>query len=153
MRFPRRRLLRVSLRWQQQESFDAGRELFVTCVLQKPEYRDTPICDRLVVYDKPEDALGTLTDGDVNVRYVRMVMVATNQQLRRVLEPGQELCHPDAAPYLRAHLTCPLYYLRWEETKHGLNMEIVPPLPQSGTRQAMIGILRPADATTPWWGE
>ena len=115
----------------------------MTCGLQKPKYRDIPIWGKLVVYDKPEDAVGALMDDEVKGRYVRLVKVATNQELRRLLEPGQELCRPDAALYLRVDVTCPLYFLRWEETEPEFVMEIVPLLPQSGTRQTMIDILNP----------
>ncbi|CAM9986620.1 unnamed protein product [Pylaiella littoralis] len=55
-----------------------------------------------------------------------------------MLEAGVELCGAQAALYLRVDLTCPIYWVRWENRKSKANLDIVSDIPRRGTRSVVL---------------
>ena len=95
-----------------------------------------------MVYGTPSEAINSLSD-DEREEHIRLILVAGTRQLRAMLEPGREVCHHQAALYLRVSETCPLYYLAWERgSAETSEMSIVSRVPQRGKRKAMFDSLK-----------
>ena len=101
---------------------------------------DLPAWGNLEVFNSRGDALRSLSAEDQNEQCVRLLHVANNVQLKRMLLPGKEVCQPGAELYLRVAAACPLYYMRWTEDAEKANIEFTSNVSQRGSRS---DILRP----------
>ena len=104
----------------------------------KPGSSDVPLWGTLVVCRSHLEAWHTLSDDDKASQRVRMVRVADNKQLCKLIEPGVELCGPHAELYLRVAPTCPAYYAMWDSDASTAHMEVASKLPNSGSRQGLL---------------
>eukprot|EP00904_Undaria_pinnatifida_P005462 jgi/Undpi1/2045/HiC_scaffold_12.g05431.m1 len=75
-----------------------------------PGSSDVALWGTLVVYRSRLEAWKSLSDDDKEGQYVRLVKVAINKQLSKLLVPGKELGGPTAELFLRVAPTCPAYY-------------------------------------------
>ena len=103
---------------------------------------DLPAWGDFVVFNSRSDAFRSLSPDERRKRYVRLLHVANNQQLKGMLSPGKEECEPGAELYLRVGATCPLFYTRWAEQADDAHMELKTDVPQHGSR---ADLLRPFD--------
>ena len=70
---------------------------------------DLPAWGVLQVFNSRVDAFRSLTSEEQEDKSIRLLHVATNTQLKRMLQNGKEVCPPGAELYLRVAPTCPLY--------------------------------------------
>lgn len=103
---------------------------------------DIPIWGELVVYDTPQDAVASLSDSEIKDQLVRLIYLASNHQLRQMLEPGKELCHEQSALYMRVAKCSPLHCMPWETETEKADVDIVRFIPRTGTRSTMLEIVR-----------
>lgn len=73
-----------------------------------------------------------------DARRLRLLRIATNRQLKLMLDQSRETCRPEAALYLRISTTCPLYYAAWDEDEDDADVEIVSAIPQRGSRNDLL---------------
>lgn len=107
-----------------------------------PVVYDIPIWGELVVYDTPQDALASLSHNELENQLVRLIYIASNHQLRQMLEPGKELCHDKSALYLRVGESNPFYCMSWETDLNKADMDIICFIPRSATLSAMLETVR-----------
>ena len=69
---------------------------------------------------------------------MRLLHVANNQQVKRILLPGKEVCGPGAELYLHLANTCPLFYTRWAKEADDAHFELTCGIPQSGSRADLL---------------
>lgn len=114
-------------------------------------YGDIPLWGSLEVHDSPYDAKDTLSKGELADQAFRLVLVATNRQLRCMLDPQKETCCSEAALYMRVAATCPFYWLGWDTiiADDSDAFEIVSNIPREGTRTSLLDAVRgSADGAT-----
>ena len=70
--------------------------------------------------------------------FVRLVMLADNKRLRKLLDPETEVCGPRICLFMRVSPMCPVYYARWHKNRDETNMEIVDELPWSASRETIL---------------
>ena len=122
-----------------QGDFDSGaQELFARRRNKNADKSDIAVWGQLIVYDSDNAALSSLNTEDVDEKNVRLLKVANNNQLRIMLEPGKEMCHPNAALFLRVASTCPLYWMKWYDEKEEADLDILCDIPQRGTRTKLL---------------
>ena len=107
---------------------------------------DLPAWGNLEVFNSRGDALRSLTVEEQDEQCIRLLHVANNVQLRRMLLPGKEVCQPGAELYLRVAATCPLYYMHWTEDAEKANIEITSQVPQRGSRSDILRLFSQAGA-------
>lgn len=111
-----------------------------------PELKDIPVWGNLIVYRSPDDAQRALTTDDVDERYVRLIRVAGNAQLRLMLdESGGEWCGVDAALYVQVDPRCPVYWMRWSDRESEADLDIVCDVPRRGDWWTVLCGLTPND--------
>ncbi|CAN0048050.1 unnamed protein product, partial [Sphacelaria rigidula] len=86
----------------------------------------------------PREAVDSMPQEILHQQCIRLVLVASNRQLRRLVEPGREVCHPEAALYLEVSDTCPFYHLEWDTGGEGVVMGITSKIPHNGPRDSYI---------------
>ena len=100
---------------------------------------DLPAWGQLEVFNSRPEAFRSLSVGEREDQYVRLLHVANNVQLKRMLVPGKEVYGPGAELYLRVAPTCPLYYMRWTDDVNQAIIEFTSKVPQSGSRAEVLG--------------
>ncbi|CAM9558387.1 unnamed protein product, partial [Sphacelaria rigidula] len=86
---------------------------------QKIVYPEIPLWGKYRVYNTPREAMYSIPQEILHQQCTRMVLVASNRQLGRLVEPGREACQPEAALYLKIADTCPFYHLEWDTGGEG----------------------------------
>lgn len=99
---------------------------------------DLPAWGQLEVFNSRPDAFRSISIDERQDQHVRLLHVANNVQLKRMLLPGREICGPGAELYLRVAPTCPLYYTRWTTEVDQATIEFTPKVPQSGSRAEVL---------------
>ncbi|CAN0060389.1 unnamed protein product, partial [Choristocarpus tenellus] len=99
---------------------------------------DLPAWGDLVVCNSRSEAFRSISLEDREKQCIRLLHVANNRQLKRMLSPGMEVCGPRAELYLRVAATCPLYYMRWTKKGDNANIEFSSKVPQSGSRDQVL---------------
>ncbi|CAB1109996.1 unnamed protein product [Ectocarpus sp. CCAP 1310/34] len=100
---------------------------------------DLPAWGQLEVFNSRPEAFRSLSVDEREDQRVRLLHVANNVQLKRMLVPGKEVCGPGAELYLRVAPTCPLYYMRWTNDVKQATVEFTSKVPQSGSRAEVLG--------------
>ncbi|CAB1104236.1 unnamed protein product [Ectocarpus sp. CCAP 1310/34] len=100
---------------------------------------DLPAWGQLEVFNSRPEAFRSLSLDEREDQRVRLLHVANNVQLKRMLVPGKEGCGPGAELYLRVAPTCPLYYMRWTNDVKQATVEFTSKVPQSGSRAEVLG--------------
>ncbi|CAB1111525.1 unnamed protein product [Ectocarpus sp. CCAP 1310/34] len=102
---------------------------------------------QLEVFNSRPEAFHSLSVDKRQDQRVRLLHVANNVQLKRMLVPGKEVCGPGAELYLRVAPTCPLYYTRWTNDVKQATVEFTSKVPQSGSRAEFSQVEEKAFAT------
>jgi len=118
--------------------------LMVKRFRRRSDKKDIPFFGDFVVYDSPELALPSIDSDSVALQNVRLVQVATNRQLRLMLETDTELCRPNSALYLRVSKMCPLFWVDWSDDKEKADLDILSEIPQTGARESVLKKLKPS---------
>ncbi|CAN0243134.1 unnamed protein product, partial [Ectocarpus sp. 4 AP-2014] len=86
-------------------------------IAYKVDTHDIPIWGKVVVYHSTQQALASLNieDGSTDLEFVRLVVVADNDLLKRMCSKHEIVRSPDAALYLQIAPTCPAYYASCEQ--------------------------------------
>ncbi|CAM9899114.1 unnamed protein product, partial [Choristocarpus tenellus] len=66
---------------------------------------DLPAWGDLEVCNSRSEAFSSISPEDQEEQYIRLLHVANNRQLKRMLSPGMEVCGPGAELYLRVAAT------------------------------------------------
>lgn len=101
-------------------------------------YAGIPLRERLIGYDLANNVLVSIADDERDRRFIWLVEVPNNQQLRQILDPEHELCEPKAALYMYSDLMCPLYWLVRKDNG-GIDIHIVSQGPPRASRAKMFG--------------
>ncbi|CAM9163771.1 unnamed protein product [Scytosiphon promiscuus] len=107
---------------------------------------DLPAWGSLEVFNTRADAFGSLSVEERQDRCIRLLRVANNFQLKRMLIPGAEECAPSAELYLRVAATCPLYHMRWTKDVDRANIKFTSKVPRGGSRADVLLPFSPAGA-------
>lgn len=107
---------------------------------------DIPVWGRFEIYESRAAALATVQEEDKVYGRCRVLHVANNEQLRRLLLVGTEVCSSKAELYLLVDPTCPIYWAmgQAESSDYSNQMEITSRLPIRGTRDSMLSVLAPS---------
>ncbi|CAM9286968.1 unnamed protein product, partial [Sphacelaria rigidula] len=86
----------------ERSTFNQENELFLITKpgQQKIVYPEIPLWGKYRVYTTPREAVYSIPQEILDQQCTRMVLIASNRQIRRLVEPGREACQPEAALYL-----------------------------------------------------
>ncbi|CAN0009636.1 unnamed protein product [Sphacelaria rigidula] len=101
-------------------------------------YPEMPLWGKYRVYNTPREAVDSIPQEILDQQCIRLVLVASNRQLRRLVKSGREACQPDAALYLEVSNTCPFYQLEWDTGWEGVVMGIRSKIPHNGPKDSYI---------------
>ena len=110
---------------------------------ERVSYPDIQIWGKPIVYDTPAEAVRGLSTLDKKERRIRLIRIATNEQLHMMLDRRRELCRPDASLYLEISASCPLYYAPWDDCEHNADVELVNALPRRGSNKSLLEAMSP----------
>lgn len=103
---------------------------------------DIPIWGDAVVYDTRQAALNSLDpdDDNVDLQFVRLVLVADTNLLKRLCIASKEIVRSaEAGLYLKVARTCPAYYAMWEEdSTETTHHEVYSYLKRTSKREALL---------------
>ena len=117
-------------------------DIFPREVYSEGDYPEMPVWGKLLVYGTREEAINSLSAKEKEEQLVSLILVAGNRQLKAILDPGREICRPQAALYLRIAESCPMYYITWERDGVEGGIEVVSRLHQKGKREEMLDAVR-----------
>ena len=101
-----------------------------------------PVWGRLRICNSTAKAYQDLPEQHQSDDRVRLILAASNRQLKAMLTVGKEvICSPNAQLYLEVAPTCPMYYARRTPTAELSCMEITSNVPVDGNRE---------DVMSPW---
>lgn len=107
---------------------------------------DIPLWGSLIICNTLTEAKRSLPGVTGGHQYVRLVLLADNDQLKGMLEQGKEvLLQQQASLYLRVAETCPAYYAIWESTRENTHHEVVNSLPRSVDRRKLMAAWKDAN--------
>lgn len=105
---------------------------------------DIPIWGKPIIFDTRQDALDSLDpdSNEMDLQYVRLVLVADYQLLQRICLPGgkEAVRSKEAGLYIQVGADCPAYHAMWESPSHGrtTSHEVASCLQRNGARQVLL---------------
>ncbi|CAN0369897.1 unnamed protein product, partial [Pylaiella littoralis] len=105
---------------------------------------DIPLWGKPIIFDTRQDALNSLNPGsnEMDLQYVRLVLVADYQLLQRMCLPGgkEAVRSKEAGLYIKVAADCPAYRAIWELPSHNrtTSHEVASYLERNAARQALL---------------
>ncbi|CAN0438091.1 unnamed protein product [Pylaiella littoralis] len=105
---------------------------------------DIPLWGKPIIFDTRQDALNSLNPGsnEMDLQYVRLVLVADYQLLQRMCLPGgkEAVRSKEAGLYIKVAADCPAYRAIWELPSHNrtTSHEVASYLERNAARQTLL---------------